>query len=149
MTRQYAKVERELEESNRWAGTLNRELEDRRARVAGLQTELAEEQEKARAMAAGYEAKVLDLEADIRSKIKWALDVEAALIKEVNKQTAELVKAVEALDRTEKELLERTEWALRLQKESSGLAQQVALYQASRWMKLGRKIGVGPALPTG
>jgi 2-polyprenyl-3-methyl-5-hydroxy-6-metoxy-1,4-benzoquinol methylase len=149
MTRQYAKVERELEASNRWAETLNRELEDRRARVAELQTELAEEQEKAREMAAAYEAKVLDLEADIRAKIKWALDVEAALIKEVNKQTAELVKAVEALHQTENELQERTEWALGLQKEASGLAQQVALYQGSRWVKLGRKIGIGPALPTG
>lgn len=149
MTRQYAKVERELEESNRWAETLNRDLEDRRARVAELQTELAEEQEKAREMAAAYQAKVLDLEADIRAKIKWALDVEAALIKEVTKQTAELVKAVEALHRTENELQERTEWALGLQKEASDLAQQVALYQASRWVKLGRKIGVGPALPTG
>ena len=149
MTRQYAKVESELEASNRWAETLNRELEDRRARVAELQTELAEEQEKAREMAAAYATKVLELEADIQSKIKWALDVEAALTKEVNKQTAELVKAVEALHRTENELRERTEWALGLQKEASGLAQQVALFQASRWVKLGRKIGIGPALPTG
>ena len=149
MTREYAKVESELEASNRWAETLNRELEDRRVRVAELQTELAEEQEKAREMAAAYAAKVLELEADIQSKIKWALDVEAALTKEVNKQTAELVKAVEALHRTENELRERTEWALGLQKEASGLAQQVALFQASRWVKLGRKIGVGPALPTG
>jgi ubiquinone biosynthesis O-methyltransferase len=149
MTREYAKVESELDASNRWAETLNRELEDRRVRVAELQTELAEEQEKAREMAAAYAAKVLELEADIQSKIKWALDVEAALTKEVNKQTAELVKAVEALHRTENELRERTEWALGLQKEASGLAQQVALFQASRWVKLGRKIGIGPALPTG
>jgi SAM-dependent methyltransferase len=149
MTRQYGKVESELEESNRWAETLDRELQGRRARVAELQTELAQEQEKAREMAAAYEAKVLDLEADIRSKIKWALDVEAALIIEVKKQTAELVKAVEALHHTEKELHERTAWALRLEKEASELAQQVALYQASRWVKLGRKIGVGPTLPAG
>jgi SAM-dependent methyltransferase len=149
MTRQYGKVESDLEESNRWAETLDRELQGRRARVAELQTELAQEQEKAREMAAAYEAKVLDLEADIRSKIKWALDVEAALIIEVKKQTAELVKAVEALHHTEKELHERTAWALRLEKEASELAQQVALYQASRWVKLGRKIGVGPTLPAG
>jgi hypothetical protein len=38
MTRQYAKIEGELEESNRWAGELNRELEERRARVAELQS---------------------------------------------------------------------------------------------------------------
>jgi hypothetical protein len=114
-----------------------------------LQTEVAQEQEKARAMAAAYEAKVADLEADIRSKIKWALDVETALVIEVKKQTAELVKAVEALHRTEEELDRRTEWALRLQKEASGLAQQLALFQTSRWVRLGRKVGLGPELPAG
>jgi len=147
MTRQYARLEGELEKSNRWAADLNRELEDRRARVAELQTEVAEEQEKARRMAAAYEAKIGELEADIRSKIKWAQDVEAALIIEIKKQTADLVKAVDALHRTEKELNERTEWALQLQKESSELAQRVELYRASRWVKLGRRIGVGPVVP--
>jgi hypothetical protein len=147
MTRQYAKVEGELEQSNRWAGDLDRELEDRRARVAELQTEMAEEQDKSRRMAAAYEAKVSELEADIRSKIQWALDVEASLIVEIKKQTADLVKAVEALHRTEKELLERTEWALRLEKEARELARQVEIYRASRWVKLGRKVGLGPVVP--
>jgi SAM-dependent methyltransferase len=154
MTRQYAKLEGELMESNRWAGDLNRELQDRRARVAALQTEMAQEQEMARQMAASYEAKVSELEADIRSKIKWVLDVEGALIVEVNKQTADLVKAVEALHRTEKELDDRTVWALRLEKEAGELAQQVGelgqqveLFRASRWVKLGRKVGLGPVLP--
>jgi hypothetical protein len=98
---------------------------------------------------------VSELETDIRSKIKWALDVEAALIVEVNKQTADLVKAVEALhhtedalQQTEKELQERTLWALRLKKEATDLAQQVELYRASRWVRLGRKVGLGPVLPT-
>jgi SAM-dependent methyltransferase len=149
MTREYARIEGELEVSNRWAEELNTQLEERRARVSELQAEVAQEQEKARAMAASYEAKVADLEADIRSKIQWALDVEAALVLEVKKQTAELVKAVEALHHTEKELHERTEWALSLQKEASDLAQQVALFQASRWVKLGRKVGLGPELPAG
>jgi SAM-dependent methyltransferase len=149
MTSQYARLERELEKSNRWAEDLNCELKDRRARVTELQTEVAEEQENARAMAAAYDAKVLDLEADIRSKIKWALDVETALTIEIRKQTADLVKAVEALHHTEKELDERTAWALRLEKEASDLAQQVALYRASRWVKLGRKVGLGPVSPMG
>ncbi len=147
MTRQYGRLEGELEKSNRWAADLNRELEDRRARVAEMQTELAEEQEKGRRTVAGYEAKVSELEADIQSKIKWALDVEAALIIEIKKQTADLVKAVEALHHTENELLERTEWALRLEKESTELARQVELYRASRWVRLGRKVGLGPVLP--
>jgi hypothetical protein len=82
--------------------------------------------------------------------------VETSLTAEIRKQTAdirkqtdELVKAVEALHHTEKELNERTEWALRLQEEGARLAQQVALFRASRWVKLGHKVGLGPTLPTG
>jgi hypothetical protein len=105
-------------------------------------------------MAESYEAKVRDLEADIRSKVQWAQEVEAALTVEIKKQTAdlekqtaELVKAVEALHHTEKELDERTAWALRLDKEASELARQLDLYRGSRWVKLGRKVGLGPGLP--
>ena len=108
---------------------------------------MAAEQEQARITVVGYEAKVSELQADIQSKIKWAVDVEAALIIEIKKQTADLVKAVEALHHTEKELHERTEWALRLEKESTELARRVELYRASRWVKLGRKVGLGPVLP--
>ena len=144
MTREYAKVERELVESNRWADDLNRELEDRRARIAELQTEMAQEQESARQAVAGYETKIGELEADVQSKIKWAKDVEASLLLEINKHQAEFA---EAIDRAEKELQERTEWALRLEKESTELARQVELYRASRWVKLGRKVGLGPVLP--
>ena len=154
MTRHYAKIESELEESNRWAGELNSQLEERRARVDALQTELAEEEERARQTVLEYEAKIQELEADIQSKIKWARDVEAALTADIDKQTAALVKAVDALHQTEevlrnteKELAERTEWALRLDKESAELARQVALYRASRWVRLGRKVGLGPEIP--
>ena len=144
MTRQYAKIEAELEQSNRWAADLQRDLDERRTRVAELQQELAAEQESGRQTVAGYESKVKDLETDIQSKIQWALDVEASLIKEIKKQTAELVKAVEALDRTDKELQERSAWALQLDAEKSELAKQLELYRNSRWVRLGRKVGFGP-----
>jgi len=137
----------ELERSNQWAQGLTREIEERGTRIVELQEEMEREQEAARKMAAGYEAKVRDLDEDIRAKTKWALDVEAALQADVQKQTAHLVAAVEALHHTERELEERTAWALRLQEEASALAQQVALVRASRWVKLGHKVGMGPALP--
>ena len=73
-----------------------------------------------------------------------AFDRQAADLKQ---QTAELAKSVEALHHTESELRERTEWALRLEKESGELAQQLALFRASRWVKLGRKFGLGPVSP--
>jgi chromosome segregation ATPase len=140
-------VEAELKASNHWAEQLNAELAERRARVGELQDELARDQEAARLMSQEYEAKIGELEQDIQSKIEWAHTVETNLTAEIRKQTAELVKAVEALDRTDQELKERTEWALRLQEEAAGLARQVELFRASRWVKLGHKVGLGPTMP--
>lgn len=136
-----------LDEANRWAESLRRESEERDARIVELQAEVAREQDAAQKVADGYGAKVRELEEDVRAKTKWALDVEARLTAEVQKQTGQLVAALEALHHTEEELRERTAWALRLQDEVNGLAQQVALVRASRWVRLGHKIGLGPALP--
>ena len=131
----------ELERSNRWAEELNREIEGRGARIVELQQELAREQELA-------QAKIAELEKDIEAKTKWARDTETRLTAEVQKQTADLVRAVEALHNTEKELHDRTEWALRLQEEAGKLEAQLTLYRSSRWVKLGRKVGLGPVVPT-
>ncbi len=136
-----------LEQSNRWAHKLTGELEQSRARIDELQQEVAREQAAAQKMAADYAAKVSDLEDDVRAKTRWALDVETSLTAEVKKQTAELVRAVDALHHTEKELDERTAWALRLQEESRQLSEQLAVVRASRWVRMGRKIGLGPVLP--
>jgi len=135
----------ELERSNLWAEELNREVEERRARIAAVQEELAREQESGRKLAEDYAAKVKDLEEDIRAKTRWAHDIETSLKGKIE----ELVKAVEALHRTEKELEDRTAWALRLQDEARRLGEQVTLFRESRWVKLGRKVGLGPVVPAG
>jgi ubiquinone/menaquinone biosynthesis C-methylase UbiE len=136
-----------LERSNLWAESLNHELEDRQARIVELQEEMAREQQAAREVAEGYAAKVTELEESVQAQTQWALDVEASLTAEVKKQTADLVAAVDALHHTEKELEERTAWALRLQEEVQNLSQQLALVQGSRWVRLGRTVGLGPVLP--
>ena len=123
----------ELERSNRWAETLNQEIEERRARVAALQGELAEQQDSARQMAEGYAAKVAELEEDIRTKVEWAMNLEAA-------HEQELRQAAEVLE-------ERTARAVRLDEQKRQLEQQIAMVRASRWMRLGRKVGLGPGLP--
>jgi SAM-dependent methyltransferase len=142
----------ELERSNQWAEALDRELEERRARIVELQQEFAREQENARQVAEGYAAKVASLERDIQDKTKWAIDTETSLTAAIRDQTerlslavADLGIAVEALHHTEKELEERTAWALRLQDEARRLEEQVALFRASRWVKLGRTVGLGPS----
>ena len=99
------------------------------------------------------------LERDIQDKTKWAMDTETSLTAVIREQTEQLTRsvadlggAVDALHRTEKELEERTAWALRLQDdvlrlqdEAQRLEQQVALFRASRWVKLGHKVGLGPS----
>ena len=134
----------ELERSNQWAAVLNSDLEERRSRVAELQEELARDQANARKVVEGYAAKVAALEEENREKTKWAVDTETRLAAEIREQAKELELAVEALHRTEKDLEERTAWALRLQEEGRQLEQQVALFRASRWVRLGRKVGLGP-----
>jgi SAM-dependent methyltransferase len=147
----FREQEEERERSNQWAEALNQELEERRARIVEMQEEFAREQENARQVAEGYAAKVAALELDIRDKTRWALDTETRLTAVIRDQAerlsvavADLGIAVEALHHTEKELEERTAWALRLQDEARRLEEQVALFRASRWVKLGRKVGLGP-----
>jgi SAM-dependent methyltransferase len=119
----------ELERSNQWAETLNREIGERRERVARLQAELAAQQ-------AGYAAKVKELEEDVLAKAQWARNTQA-----------ELDRAGEALNRLQEEFEERTAWALRLDQEVRQLREQIGLLRASRWMRLGHKVGLGPELP--
>jgi len=137
----HAAVVGELERANEWAARLNGEIAELRELLAG-------EQAHGREVAAGYDAKVAELEEDIRAKTQWARDVETRLTAEVQKQTADLVAAVEALHRTEKELEERTGWALRLEGEARELGERLAVVRASRWVRLGRRVGLGPVLPT-
>ncbi|SRR5579875_641140 len=108
----------ELERSNRWAENLNGEIERCRA-------------------------KVKELEEDILAKVQWARDLENRLEDRVK----ELALAVDMLHRTEKELEDRTAWARRLEQEKRQVEDQLALVRASRWMKAGRKLGLGPELP--
>src|SRR5689334_13246360 len=108
LMRQHGALQADLEKSNRWAARLNEEILERRKRILELQDELAREQAGWKAASEAYDAKIADLERDAEAKARWARDVEAALTAEVRKQTADLVAAVEALHRTEKELEERT-----------------------------------------
>ena len=136
----------ELEQSNRWAEELNAGLAARGARIDELQEELARDQENARRVVAGYNAKIADLEQDNREKTKWALDTEARLTAEIRKIATALEQTSAALEQTETELQERSAWALRLEEEKRLLEDQLNMVRASRWVRLGRKVGLGPAL---
>src|SRR5262249_2572635 len=132
----------ELERSNRWAEELNAELNAKMARITDLQAELRRDQENARKVVAGYAAKVAELEEENREMGQWA----ARLNAEIQHQTDELQKVVAALEHTEAELQARTQWAQQLDEEKRRAEDQLTLVRASRWMRLGRRVGVGPAL---
>jgi SAM-dependent methyltransferase len=140
----FGQLQEALERSNQWAQSLGRDIEEKNAYIVQLQDEMLRRQEAAQQMADAYAAQVRQLEADVEARTQWARDVETALTAEVQKQTAALVSAVDALHCTEKELEDRTAWALRLKEESEKLAHQVALIRASSWVRLGRRVGLGP-----
>ena len=141
----------ELEARNRWAEELDRGLKDAYARIAALQEELALQQDAANAMAAGYEAKLAELEADLAAKARWAIETEQRLSGELAARAAELAakceelaRCVELLDQAEKTVEERTNWALRLDGEVRELQARLSMVEASRWYRVGRALGLGP-----
>ena len=130
----------EIEQRNRWAESLNERLQAAGAAIAQLQDE-------ARELAAAYECKVAELEADIHARTEWALETERRLGGELEEKCLELARAVDVLHETEAQLEERTAWAAGLQKQADHLDAQIAMVRASRWVRLGRRVGLGPALP--
>jgi SAM-dependent methyltransferase len=136
----------ELESRNQWAEALDRDLAQRSARVVELQEELERDQENARRMAEGYAAKVASLEEENRKKTWWARDVETRLTAEIESLTERLARVLGDLRGTEKELEERSAWARRLQKDIGDLEALLSVVRASRWVRLGRQVGLGPAV---
>ena len=142
----YRALQQELEQRNRWAEDLNKQLEEGRR-------QLERQEKEAAAVAAGYQAKVAELEAEHARQVEWARQTEArltsqaaAIAADLESKCAELAHAVELLDAAEKTVEERSRWALRLEQEKAAVEQQLAALRASRWVRLGRSFGFGPKL---
>jgi SAM-dependent methyltransferase len=105
----------ELEEHNRWAERLNAELAEARSAIARLDDELA-------------------------TKTDWALKIDHDLAAKCD----ELARCVEKLHQAEKTIEERTRWALDLRLQIQQLERQLAAFRASRWVRLGKAVGLGP-----
>jgi SAM-dependent methyltransferase len=139
LLRLYRQEKEELEARNRWAEQLNSEIESIRQRVIELQDELS-------FTAAGYEAKVVELEAENLAKTNWAVSTEARLTNEVDEKSRELAECVRLLSAAEATVEERTHWAQHAEAQREELAGQLNLARTSRWLKLGRKLGLGPVI---
>lgn len=124
---------RELEESNRWARGLDRELTDARERIVQLQTE-------AEQLTTGYQAQIARMEHEDQTKTEWARKASADL----EAKCKELAECVHLLDVAEATVRERTEWAQSAEAERANLAAQLEMVRESRWLKLGRNVGLGP-----
>jgi ubiquinone/menaquinone biosynthesis C-methylase UbiE len=131
----YRKQTDELLDRTRWAEKLGAELE-------GLGEVLINERKAADALARAYEARVTNLEGENLSKTEWALETVARL-EEKSRELAECVRLLEAAETT---VEERTLWAQRTEKLLADLTAQLDLIRVSRWVKLGRKFGLGPNL---
>ena len=133
LDREHRKLTTELEESNRWAERLNEEVAAKGARIEELQHELAAGQ-------AAAQARIAELDQENRTKTDWARQLNALL----EAKLQELVQCVDYLHRAEKTLEERTEWAQALNAEVEQLRRKLAVLEASRWVRLGRRAGLGP-----
>jgi ubiquinone/menaquinone biosynthesis C-methylase UbiE len=135
---------RHLETQNRWAAELEQHLKDAQGRIVELQEEFQTEQRAAAAVADGYARKVAELEEENREKTAWAIETEARLTADLAARAEHLAATVRLLDAAEATVVERTEWAQRLDAELAQLQAVFTMIRQSRWVKLGRTVGLGP-----
>ena len=114
-------LQAELERGNQWANGLNREVDSGRARILELQDELVKEQASAHKMGEGYRAAVAELEAELVRRAAWANGLQG-------------------------EVRELEEHLAKLEEQRAKLAEQLATLRSSAWVKIGRKIRLGPAV---
>jgi SAM-dependent methyltransferase len=131
----YRKQTDELLDRTRWAEKLGAELD-------ALGEVLTNERKAAEALVRDYEARVAHLEGENLVKTEWALATETSL----EEKRGELAECLRLLEAAETTVVERTLWAQRAEKLRADLAAQLDLIRQSRWVRLGRKFGLGPNL---
>lgn len=132
LARLHALQNEEMARQSRWAMQLDQELSEAREILKARDRELEQ--------LAGALTSTQDLLAQEKSS-------SAAISSELAGKVAELSAAVRLLDQAEKTVEERTLWAQQLQARIDSLQETMRAAGSSRWVRLGRKIGVGPALP--
>jgi SAM-dependent methyltransferase len=133
---QFRNLIAESEAQTRWAESLGRELEAAGAQIVRLQQENE-------ALRIAAETRIRELEAQNEEATGWARDAESRLTKEIEDK----VRCLELLTQAERTVEERTVWAQSLKAQVDELEHQVIQMKESRWVKFGRKLGLGPDLP--
>ena len=123
----------ELEERNEWARRLDSEVKAAAERIIALQNEAAE-------LRAGYTAQLAHMEQENHEKTEWARKTSA----ELEAKCRELAHCVGLLDAAESTVRERTTWAQTAEMARMQLEAQMEMVRSSRWVRLGRQVGLGP-----
>jgi SAM-dependent methyltransferase len=139
-------LQAELERSNRWAEDLNREVEERRALVTQLQGELERSNQWARSEVARLQGELErsnlwagDLNREVDERRARIVELQAELAREQGSARAMAEGYQAMVAELEAELVRRAAWA-------NGLEEQLQSIRSSAWVKLGRKIRMGPAV---
>jgi ubiquinone/menaquinone biosynthesis C-methylase UbiE len=138
-----------LEEHNRWALQLDQDYTSSMERITELQDLMQAQQEKAVELAAAYQRVVDSLEKENLAKTQWALDTEKRLSAALTAKCDELAESVRLLDEAENTVIKRTAWAHELEGSLQTANAQLRMIADSRWVKLGRSVGLGPDLKRG
>jgi hypothetical protein len=139
LVRLHTQQTEELQANNTWAQELDAQVKASRQRIAQLQDEAQAQHQAALAVAEGYESQLRSHETELQARTEWAQKTEARL-------TGELASCIALLDKAESTVVERTNWAQQLQRDLEQAQAQLAMARASRWVKLGRIMKVGPEL---
>jgi SAM-dependent methyltransferase len=116
----------EMRQQNEWALHLDAELKQTQHRVVELQDELEHLQATAQKHIDELQATLEALAADHKAKLE------------------ELSQCVKLLEDAEARVVERTQWAQALDARVRELERTLAMVRASRWVRLGQKLGMGP-----
>ena len=123
-------LEQELAQVRAWLGETTSDRDK-------LQKQLEAEQTRALQV-------ITELNEENRRKTDWALEIERSLTAQVEQRARQFAEAIQHLDRAEATVVERTEWARRLEAQLQETIAQLEMVRQSRWLKLGRQLGLGP-----
>jgi SAM-dependent methyltransferase len=143
----------ELNQRTEWAHKLDEDLREASKRIGELQDELAHQQQRAQEVVLGYEEAIGRLERQLDETAREAREVQARLESDLAQQCAaldakvsELNACVDLLHAAEATVEERTRWAQSIGDELQNLRARFRQAEASKWMRLGRSLGLGPEL---
>jgi hypothetical protein len=132
---QHSELQKYLDEQNAWAKQLEGLLDAARVRITDLQDENTRQQAEA-------QAAINTLSEEHQRATEWALATERQLAQKAE----ELANTVRLLDTAENTVVERTEWAQRLNRELDDAKALLDQVRQSRWVKLGRTVRLGPEI---